>query len=135
MCRRLIAQALTAALTLACISIAAAQDVKKARLGHSFTDTHPRAAAMKRFAAGVEKATNGKVAIDVFGGAPKNCARPPKSWANSRLKGMSVTEMPVAELDKIRGAVQPVIDKNSEAIGAEFVQAFYGELKKFRARR
>lgn len=52
-----------------------------------------------------------------------------------KAKGMSVTDMPVAELDKIRAAVQPVIDKNSEAIGAEFVQSFYGELKKFRARK
>ncbi len=52
-----------------------------------------------------------------------------------KVKGMSVTEMPPAELEKIRAAVQPVIDKNSEAIGAEFVQLFYGELKKFRARR
>lgn len=52
-----------------------------------------------------------------------------------KAKGMSVTEMPAVELDKIRAAVQPVIDKNSEAIGAEFVQSFYGELKKFRARK
>jgi TRAP-type transport system periplasmic protein len=52
-----------------------------------------------------------------------------------KAKGMSVTEMPPAELEKIRAAVQPVIDKNTDAIGAEFVQAFYGELKKFRARR
>jgi tripartite ATP-independent transporter DctP family solute receptor len=52
-----------------------------------------------------------------------------------KAKGMSMTEMPAAELDKIRAAVQPVIDKNSEAIGAEFVQSFYGELKKFRARK
>jgi TRAP-type C4-dicarboxylate transport system substrate-binding protein len=52
-----------------------------------------------------------------------------------KAKGMSMTEMPAAELDKIRAAVQPVIDKNSEAIGVEFVQSFYGELKKFRARK
>ena len=44
-----------------------------------------------------------------------------------------LTEMPPAELDKIRVAVQPVVDKNSEAIGADFVQSFYGEVKKFRA--
>ena len=50
-------------------------------------------------------------------------------------RGMSISEMPAAELDKIRVAVQPVIDKNSEAIGAEFVQSFYGEIKKFRARK
>jgi len=52
-----------------------------------------------------------------------------------KARGMSVTEMPVAELDKIRAAVQPVIDKNSDAIGAEFVQSFYGELRKFRSRK
>jgi TRAP-type C4-dicarboxylate transport system substrate-binding protein len=49
-----------------------------------------------------------------------------------KAKGMSVTEMPSAELEKIRAAVQPVIDKNTETIGADFAQAFYGELKKFR---
>ena len=52
-----------------------------------------------------------------------------------KAKGMSVTEMPAIELDKIRAAVQPVIDKNSEAIGTEFVQSFYGELSKYRARK
>jgi TRAP-type C4-dicarboxylate transport system substrate-binding protein len=49
-----------------------------------------------------------------------------------KAKGMSVTEMPAAELDKIRTSVQPIIDKNAETIGTEFVQSFYGELKKFR---
>jgi len=52
-----------------------------------------------------------------------------------KAKGMAVTEMPPAELDKIRSAVQPVIDKNSEAIGKDFVQAVYGELQKFRTAR
>jgi len=50
-----------------------------------------------------------------------------------KAKGMSVTEMPAAELEKIRVAVQPVIDKNTEAIGAAFSQSFYGELSKFRS--
>lgn len=53
--------------------------------------------------------------------------------AQLKAKGMAVTEMPAAELDKIRSAVQPVIDKNTETIGTEFAQSFYGELKKFRA--
>jgi len=52
-----------------------------------------------------------------------------------KAKGMTVTEMPLAELEKIRASVQPIIEKNSETIGAEFVQSFYGELKKFRAAR
>ncbi len=52
-----------------------------------------------------------------------------------KAKGMSVTEMPAAELEKIRAAVQPVIDKGAESIGAEFAQSFYGELRKFRATR
>jgi tripartite ATP-independent transporter DctP family solute receptor len=49
-----------------------------------------------------------------------------------KAKGMSISEMPPTELDKIRVAVQPVVDKNAEAIGADFVQSFYGEVKKFR---
>jgi len=52
-----------------------------------------------------------------------------------KAKGMSVTEMPAAELEKIRAAVQPVIDKNSESIGVGFVQSVYAELKKFRTRQ
>jgi tripartite ATP-independent transporter DctP family solute receptor len=55
--------------------------------------------------------------------------------AQLKAKGMAVTEMPAAELEKIRTAVQPVIDKNSETIGKEFVQSVYGELQKFRASR
>lgn len=46
-----------------------AQDVKTAKLGHSFADSHPRASAMKRFAEEVAKATGGSVKIDVFGNA------------------------------------------------------------------
>ena len=337
--RRLLGQALTIAAlgtAMGCLNMASAQEVKKVKLGHSFTDAHPRAAAMKQFAANVEKATGGKVVIEVFGSATlgseekmliaaqsgvqelymgalspmaarkkelqifdfpfifgsdaeaafvldgpvgrkmldglgemnlqglvwaggafrnmSNSKRPlgtmadmkglkvrvmqspmalasfnamgmnavpmaftevypaleikaldgyehpvvdmyankmfevqkyltitnhvytpvalvasKKWWASLtpeqqsavqkaaedtrtfqraeelrqanevvgqlKAKGMSVTEMPPAELDKIRAAVQPVIDKNSEAIGTEFVQSFYGELKKFRAKR
>jgi TRAP-type transport system periplasmic protein len=51
-----------------------------------------------------------------------------------KAKGMSTTAMPAAELDKIRVTVQPVIDKNSEAIGADFVRSFYAEIKKARGR-
>jgi tripartite ATP-independent transporter DctP family solute receptor len=61
---------LAAAATLALAATgASAQDVKRARLGHSFTDSHPRAVAMKQFAADVAKATGGKVQIDVYGSA------------------------------------------------------------------
>jgi len=65
--RRLAVQALAATVALGALSIAAGQDVKRAKLGHSFTDAHPRAIAMKQFAAAVEKATGGKVAFDVYG--------------------------------------------------------------------
>ncbi|MFT3717736.1 DctP family TRAP transporter solute-binding subunit [Pseudorhodoferax sp.] len=50
-----------------------------------------------------------------------------------RSHGMGVTEMPPAELQKIRAAVQPVIDKNTATIGADFAKSFYGELEKYRA--
>lgn len=53
--------------------------------------------------------------------------------AELKSKGMAVNEMPAAELDKIRAAVKPVIDKNVATIGEPFAQSFYGELEKFRA--
>jgi tripartite ATP-independent transporter DctP family solute receptor len=69
--RRLLSKTLTglaaAAVLLGGLSAALAQDVKKAKLGHSFNDAHPRAIAMKQFAANVEKATGGKVLIEVYG--------------------------------------------------------------------
>ena len=67
--RRAIAQTLAVAAAVLALGSAGAQEVKRAKLGHSFADSHPRAAAMKQFAAAVEKATGGKVAIDVFGSA------------------------------------------------------------------
>jgi tripartite ATP-independent transporter DctP family solute receptor len=47
-------------------------------------------------------------------------------------KGMTVSTMPPAELDNIRKAIQPVIDKNTATIGTEFVEGFYAEIKKAR---
>lgn len=49
-----------------------------------------------------------------------------------QAKGMIATDMPAAELDAIRKAIQPVIEKNTEVIGAAFVNDFYGEIKKQR---
>ena len=66
--RRFLATALAGA-TMVLAGLAQAQDVKRARLGHSFADSHPRAIAMKQFAADVGKATGGKVVIDVYGSA------------------------------------------------------------------
>ena len=70
--RRLMTKALTAVagatFLLGGLS-AMAQDVKKAKLGHSFSDSHPRAVAMKQFAADVAKATGGKVLVEVYGNA------------------------------------------------------------------
>lgn len=67
--RRTMLRVITAAAAAMAVigSPAIAQDVKTAKLGHSFTDAHPRSAAMKRFAEEVAKATNGSVKIDVFG--------------------------------------------------------------------
>ena len=49
-----------------------------------------------------------------------------------KAKGMVAVEMPPAELDAIRKAIQPVIEKNTEVIGAAFVSDFYAEIKKQR---
>lgn len=49
-----------------------------------------------------------------------------------KAKGMLAVEMPSAGLDAIRKAIQPVIEKNTEVIGAAFVSDFYAEIKKQR---
>lgn len=69
--RRAVLGGLAAAAVAAAVigTPAIAQEVKTAKLGHSFTDAHPRAAAMKRFAEEVTKATNGSVKVEVFGNA------------------------------------------------------------------
>lgn len=67
--RRAVLGGVAAAAAVIIGSPAIAQDVKVAKLGHSFADSHPRAAAMKRFAEEVTKATNGSVKVDVFGNA------------------------------------------------------------------
>lgn len=47
-------------------------------------------------------------------------------------KGMAVTALPPQELDKMRAAVQPVIEKFSASIGPDFVKGFYAEVDKVR---
>ncbi len=50
----------------ACLLAATSADAAEARLGHGFTEQHPRGLAMARFASDVEKATDGQVKIKVF---------------------------------------------------------------------
>ena len=47
-------------------------------------------------------------------------------------KGMAVTVLPPQELDKMRAAVRPVIDKFSTSIGPDFVKGFFAEVDKAR---
>jgi len=48
-------------------------------------------------------------------------------------KTMEVTELPPAELAKVRTKLKPVIDKYSAQVGSEFAQRFYAEIEKARA--
>ena len=103
--RRIVGKALAAAgvgLLLGCAAIASAQDVKKAKLGHSFADSHPRAVAMKQFADGVTKATNGKVAIDVYG----------SSMLGSEDKMLIAVQSGVQDL--YLGALSPIAARKKE---------------------
>ena len=52
-----------------------------------------------------------------------------------KAKGMVTSVMPATELENVRKAIQPVIEKNTGAIGAEFVQSFYAEISRFRDAR
>lgn len=47
-------------------------------------------------------------------------------------KGMAVTELSPQELEKMRAAVRPVIDKFSASIGPDFVKSFFAEVEKVR---
>lgn len=47
-------------------------------------------------------------------------------------KGMTITEMAPQDLDKMRAAVKPVVEKFSASIGADFVKNFYAEVEKAR---
>ena len=49
-----------------------------------------------------------------------------------KSKGMQVTEFAPQELDKMRAAVEPVIEKFSASIGSDFVKSFYAEVAKAR---
>lgn len=79
-----------------------AQDVKTAKLGHSFADAHPRAAAMKRFAEEVAKATNGSVKVEVFGNAS----------LGSEEKMLIATQS--GTIDFYMGALSPIAARKKE---------------------
>ena len=52
--------------------------------------------------------------------------------ADLKAKGMTVTELPPAELAKLRDKMKPVIDKHSATVGADVVAAIRAELTKVR---
>lgn len=52
---------------------------------------------------------------------------------NDLKKTMEVTELPPAELAKIRTKLKPVIDKFSASVGADFAKQVYAEIDKVRA--
>ncbi|MEK8046538.1 TRAP transporter substrate-binding protein [Ideonella margarita] len=49
-----------------------------------------------------------------------------------KKSGMQVTELPAAELDKIRAKVKPVVDKYAEKVGADTVKEVYAAIAKVR---
>lgn len=53
--------------------------------------------------------------------------------ANLKKGGMEYTELPPAEVAKVRIALKPVVDKYSANVGSDFAKQVYGELDKVRA--
>ena len=49
-----------------------------------------------------------------------------------QAKGMAVTELGPQELEKMRQAVKPVVEKFSSNIGSDYVKGFYAEVEKAR---
>ncbi len=66
--------------------------------------------------------------------AQRQAARDASATALDQLKkiGMQVTELPPAELSKLRDKMRPVIAKYSVSVGQETMQAFQAELAKVR---
>lgn len=58
--------ALVSVVGAAALLLAGQAAAAEARLGHGFTESHPRGLAMQKFAAEVEKATQGQVKIKVY---------------------------------------------------------------------
>lgn len=52
--------------------------------------------------------------------------------AELKKLGMTVTELPPAEMAKLRELMKPVIDKHSESVGVETVKALQAEIAKVR---
>jgi tripartite ATP-independent transporter DctP family solute receptor len=50
-------------------------------------------------------------------------------------KTMQITELPPAELDKMRAKTKPVVDKYTSQVGADLVKEVYAELEKVRAKK
>ena len=48
---------------------------------------------------------------------------------------MEVSELPPAELAKVRAKLKPVIDKYSANVGAEFANSVFAELEKVRGKK
>jgi tripartite ATP-independent transporter DctP family solute receptor len=99
---KLFAAALATAAIPASASLAMAAEVRTARLGHSFADSHPRAAAMNRFAAEVNKATGGSVKVEVFGNAV----------LGSEEKMLIATQ--AGTVDFYMGALSPIAGRKKE---------------------
>ncbi len=56
-----------------------------------------------------------------------------KSLDQLKAKGVTVTVLPPAELDKMRDRLKPVIEKHTQQIGPEFVGEMMSELQKYRS--
>lgn len=79
----------------ACFLLSNAVHAANARLGHGFTEEHPRGKAMKLFAAEVEKNTDGKVKVQVY----------PNSVLGSEERMLQAVQTGVQEL--YLGALSP----------------------------
>jgi tripartite ATP-independent transporter DctP family solute receptor len=89
-------------LSTTCVFFSSHAFAADARLGHSFTDQHPRGQAMSLFAAEVEKATNGQIKVKVY----------PNSSLGSEEKMLQATQSGVEEF--YMGALVPLSVRKKE---------------------
>jgi tripartite ATP-independent transporter DctP family solute receptor len=58
-----------------------------------------------------------------------------KSLENLKAKGMKVSEISEAEMNKIKAAVKPVIDNHAKSLGEDLVKQMFDELQKIRTQK
>jgi len=117
-------------------NLAAGQDIEKRTLRFTAASNkgHPQVQGVEKFAELVAKKSGGNIEATAF---QRKVARDEAAKVLGELKkvGMTVNELPPAEVANLKADAQPVIAKHSKTVGEDFVAEVNAELAKIRAKK